>query len=190
VEYGTSGRQRSGRVSAIEGPPASDSAREQGDEIVPVVSRAISKAKAVPSSESAGSQRPRLVTELSDIQHLFDAVVADSQSASARVDSETAQPVASAPTVQGSGSPHAPTEATAHGQVVRTERVERSRQVEHDVVPVDFSASVSVPAASAAVLRILDAAQEEVLLDRLVDRLEERLRDQAIRQLGFTGGLT
>jgi ABC-type uncharacterized transport system YnjBCD ATPase subunit len=62
--------------------------------------------------------------------------------------------------------------------------------VEHDVVPVDFSASVSVPAASAAVLRILDAAQEEVLLDRLVDRLEERLRDQAIRQLGFTGGLT
>jgi hypothetical protein len=37
---------------------------------------------------------------------------------------------------------------------------------------------------------ILDAAQEEILLDRLFDRLEERLRDQAIRHLGFTGGLT
>jgi hypothetical protein len=31
---------------------------------------------------------------------------------------------------------------------------------------------------------------EELLLDRLLDRFEERLREQAIRQLGFTGGLT
>jgi len=35
-----------------------------------------------------------------------------------------------------------------------------------------------------------DLAREDVLLDRLLDRFEERLREQAIRHLGFTGGLT
>ena len=35
-----------------------------------------------------------------------------------------------------------------------------------------------------------DPTREDVLLDRLLDRFEERLREQAIRHLGFTGGLT
>jgi hypothetical protein len=33
-----------------------------------------------------------------------------------------------------------------------------------------------------------DPAWEEVLFDRLLDRWEERLREQTIRHLGFTGG--
>jgi len=35
---------------------------------------------------------------------------------------------------------------------------------------------------------IQDPAWEEVLFDRLLDRWEERLREQSIRHLGFTGG--
>ena len=35
-----------------------------------------------------------------------------------------------------------------------------------------------------------DPLREEILLDRLLDRFEERLREQAIRHLGLTGGLT
>ena len=40
----------------------------------------------------------------------------------------------------------------------------------------------------APLARIQDPAWEEVLLDRLLDRFEERLREQSIRHLGFTGG--
>jgi hypothetical protein len=35
---------------------------------------------------------------------------------------------------------------------------------------------------------VLDAAWEAALLDRLLDGWDERLREQAFRQLGFTGG--
>ena len=43
---------------------------------------------------------------------------------------------------------------------------------------------------SGAASTLPDPAREDVLLDRLLDRFEERLREQAIRHLGFTGGLT
>jgi hypothetical protein len=34
----------------------------------------------------------------------------------------------------------------------------------------------------------LDPVWEEELFDRFMDRFEERMREQAIRQLGITGG--
>jgi hypothetical protein len=155
-----------------------------------VLSRAISRAKAAPTADAAASQRTRLVTELSDLQKLFDSVVAGSQSATDRVATETAQQGERAPTMQRSVPARAPLEPIERGQAVRLERVERWRGVGHDGVPVDPTTDASVPAASVAAPRMPDAAQEEILLDRLLDRLEERLRDQAIRHLGFTGGLT
>jgi len=47
----------------------------------------------------------------------------------------------------------------------------------------DWPATAALPPA--------DPAHDDVLLlDRLLDRWEERLREQAIRHLGFSGGLT
>lgn len=48
----------------------------------------------------------------------------------------------------------------------------------------------SWPAATLLAPMIADPAGDEILLDRLLERWEERLREQAIRQLGFTGGLS
>jgi hypothetical protein len=35
-----------------------------------------------------------------------------------------------------------------------------------------------------------DPLAEDALIDRVIDRLDERMREQSIRHLGFTGGLT
>jgi hypothetical protein len=35
-----------------------------------------------------------------------------------------------------------------------------------------------------------DPIRDEILLDRILERFEQRLREQAIRHLGFTGGVT
>ena len=53
-------------------------------------------------------------------------------------------------------------------------------------------AAIDTPFASfaGAASTLPDPTREDVLLDRLLDRFEERLREQAIRHLGFTGGLT
>jgi hypothetical protein len=53
-------------------------------------------------------------------------------------------------------------------------------------------AAIDTPVASfaGAASTLADPTREDVLLDRLLDRFEERLREQAIRHLGFTGGLT
>ncbi|HTT38614.1 MAG TPA: hypothetical protein VMH32_13205 [Burkholderiales bacterium] len=56
--------------------------------------------------------------------------------------------------------------------------------------PVALSAQLPVPTGPQPALAPLDPLREEILLDRLLDRFEERLREQAMRHLGFTGGLT
>lgn len=69
-----------------------------------------------------------------------------------------------------------------------------------DLSPASLAEAAPVPRAApltradwpaTAALMPADAAHDDVLLlDRLLDRWEERLREQAIRHLGFTGGLT
>ena len=64
------------------------------------------------------------------------------------------------------------------------------------VGPASAEVSGALPAAWGArsmsavpgLLPGLDALGEEMLVDHLADRLAERLRDQALRQHGFTGG--
>jgi hypothetical protein len=69
---------------------------------------------------------------------------------------------------------------------------ERQLALRADAPRAAGHAALETPLASFAgtVSPLPDAAREDVLLDRLIDRFEERLREQAIRHLGFTGGLT
>ena len=59
-----------------------------------------------------------------------------------------------------------------------------------------FEAQVAAPGPAVAapigteIRPLLQALDEDALVDRMLDRLDERLREQALRQFGRSGGLT
>jgi hypothetical protein len=138
-------------------------------------------------AEAVASRSPRLVTELSDLQHLFGSVVTDSQSGHDRPSAEVSRERAWRGEV-----------SVAYANAPRSGRV-RLGELEGapsglgsaaDRAPLERGAEsfVSLPAGPSP--QPPDPAREEILLDRLADLMEERMRDLAIRHLGFTGGLT
>jgi len=115
------------------------------------------------------SPATRLVTGLPALQGLLSATLADSRQRHA----------AAAPPgtlLQGPGVATHPA-PTATG----------SARADRSFAPPAASGDRSLAAAQ-SLLSGLDALGEEMLVDHLADRLAERLRDQTLRQHGFTGG--
>ena len=166
-------------------------------------------ASAPDRSRPAAARSTRLVTGLSELNNLFRSVVENQ--ADDELEPETARPAARIEHADA-----APRPADRH-EVIRPEAVPAARwtgpgaepghetsfaapsaHADRHVGPRAGTPAASVPspietpfasfADAASVLP--DLAREDVLLDRLLDRFEERLREQAIRHLGFTGGLT
>jgi hypothetical protein len=161
----------------------------------------------LPHPRPAAARSTRLVSGLSELNNLFRSVI-DNQ-ADDRLAAETARPAA-----QIEHADAAPRPAARH-EVIRPEAFPASRwtgpgadqahetsfaapsaHAERQVglradtpsVPSPIETPFASFAGAASVLP--DPTREDVLLDRLLDRFEERLREQAIRHLGFTGGLT
>ena len=160
----------------------------------------------------AAAPGTRLVSGLSELNNLFRSVI-ESQSddrpapqpASSRAQDET--DAARRPAEFGDAAePHeiirpdtaarrsGPRAEHVHEAAFRTPSAAPGRQVAFraDAPPTTGHAPLDMPFASftGTASALPDAAREDVLLDRLLDRFEERLREQAIRHLGFTGGLT
>ena len=161
----------------------------------------------LPSSRHAAAPGTRLVTGLSALNNLFRSVI---ESQSDRHASEAAR--SSAP---GEYASLRDGEASAdRHEMIRPDAAARwtgpsadhaheaafgapfdpGRQVEPraDAPRASGHARIDAPFASFAgtAPTLPDPTREDVLLDRLLDRFEERLREHAIRHLGFTGGLT
>jgi hypothetical protein len=157
----------------------------------------------------AATPSTRLVTGLSELNNLFRSVVENQ--ADDELEPETARP-----TARIEHADAAPRPADRH-EVIRPEAFPAARWTGPGAEP-GHETSFAVPSAHAdrhigpragkpaasvpspietpfasfadAASVLPDPAREDVLLDRLLDRFEERLREQAIRHLGFTGGLT
>lgn len=134
---------------------------------------------------AAAPHRTRLVSGVADLNSLFGSLLAAGRPAGRRLtDTVPApQPVASSDKDRVAADSVAPTAVRSHP----------------DRFPASLEGAAPVPRAAsptpadwpaAAALSAADRAHDDVLLDRLLDRWEERLREQAIRHLGFTGGLT
>src|SRR5262249_25906654 len=133
------------------------------------------------SSGSPESTTPRQLTDLPELQWLLRSVVAESQRRLNPPSAESAQ--------------------TAHGFTNNDQQRQSPYPLRPYTVATPPGANRNHHATEAVAepggLRDSDKAStkkdplgEELLLDRLLDRFEERLREQAIRHLGFTGGLT
>jgi hypothetical protein len=161
----------------------------------------------LPDPRHAAAQGTRLVTGLSALNNLFRSVI-DSQSNDRLVPDAaqfTAQD-ADAGAAARSADRHeviAPDAAArwsepgidhAHETSFAVPSIHAGRQagLRPDAPGASGRARIDTPFASFAgtAPALPDPAREDVLLDRLLDRFEERLREQAIRHLGFTGGLT
>ncbi len=127
----------------------------------------------VSTARAASSADPtlptRLVTGLPALQGLLSATLADS-----RQRHTEAMPPDTWPHSLG-GAPHPASTATVPALVGVSG------------APSAALGARSLPTAQ-GLLPGLDALAEEMLVDHLADRLAERLRDQALRQHGFTGG--
>ena len=193
VERRASGRELVGSSPVIQVPTERDGIRDAGEDMVPGGSRGSTKgtpSRAAPFPDAAASRSTRLVTELSDLQSLFRSVVANSQSTHNRLPSDSPRPIERARPDDHSTPARATRQASHRDQVVHLEPVPVWPGPSRDDAPVGSLADTPVPSLSGAEPAMPDPAREEILLDRLLDRLEERLRDEAIRHLGFTGGLT
>lgn len=126
------------------------------------------------------SRKTRLVSSVADLNGLFESLLAGRRPA----DTQAAAPAGtrSEAPVAAEGEP--PGAAGRH----------------RDLSPASLAEAAPAPRAApltradwpaTAALTPADPTDDDVLLlDRLLDRWEERLREQAIRHLGFTGGLT
>jgi len=132
---------------------------------------------------SAG--RVRQISALPELQALFRSVVAESQA------SDLPLPAAT-PRARERRSPLPPTSQASYGPgpVTQVEPYSGWPRPAGNDAPVTPSAQPPLPSGAQPALAPPDPVREEILLDRLLDRFEERLREQAIRHLGFTGGLT
>lgn len=143
-----------------------------------------------------GGGSTRLVSGLADLNGLFASVLADKppvvvrerQSATAAVASPGAatdrEPaLARSPFSRPTLLSEAPHSAIDTGGP-------EARAASADFPgPTASLASPAWPALTTLAPAIVDPASDDILLDRLLERWQERLREQAIRHLGFTGGL-
>lgn len=150
----------------------------------------------------------RQLTTPAELQGLFRAVVAESRSAAIPA------PAATETISDASGERPVPPTPPSRSRSLHLVRSDEPRAIDRAPSPIDVAADEAphadaIGAASAVVAgnaaadrsRALppslvqnfaaaaDPVDEEVLLDRLLDRFEERMREQAIRHFGFTGGL-
>ena len=132
----------------------------------------------------------RQVTTLPELQALFRSVVAESRSRDDRPPSETPRPLEAARSQRRSMPSPAMPPSSDPGQVVHAERFAGWSPPAGNDVAVGSRTEPPVPSTSESAPAMPDPLREEILLDRLLDRFEERLREQAIRHLGLTGGLT
>jgi hypothetical protein len=139
-------------------------------------------------AEAVASRSPRLVTELSNLQDLFRSVVTDSRSGDDRPSAQVSRGGAWRRDVSLPAYANAPPSGRA--LLGDLEPAPSGLGSAADRAPLAGSpeSSVSLPAEPSP--QLPGPAREEILLDRLADLMEERMRDLAIRHLGFTGGLT
>jgi hypothetical protein len=196
------------RALAAADPPAQRGMARTVDQPLAPGARAAEPERSSP--HQAAAPGTRLVSGLSELNNLFRSVI-ESQSD----DRPAPQPAPSrAQHETGAAQPPAEFGDTAEpNEIIRPDTVRRSgppidhaheagfrapsaapgRQVAFraETPPAAGHAPLDTFASFAGTASTLpDAAREDVLLDRLLDRFEERLREQAIRHHGFTGGLT
>lgn len=139
----------------------------------------------------------RLVSGLADLNGLFASVLADKPPAVAR-DRQSATAAVASPAAATdrehalARSPFSPPTLVSdapHPGIDAGSPEARAASADFPG-PTAPLASTAWPALTTLAPAIADPASDDILLDRLLERWQERLREQAIRHLGFTGGLS
>lgn len=135
-----------------------------------------------------GGRSTRLLAGVGDLNHLFAAVVAE-RSAPVRLPregaagrmSDAANRLGTLPLVASAGGSLAPTTHLAPGAAI--DHPAARPAADGSAEPAAFARSGASP------VGVVDPVAEDLLFERLLERWEERLREQSIRQFGLTGGL-
>ncbi len=142
---------------------------------------------AAPAGDAQGGRSTRLLAGVGDLNHLFTAVLA-SQSASVGRARDGDRDQASGGAKRSGALARVPAAAGPPAlawRPVRSDAVDRSAS--RDPQQAGEPAAFSRPGATLA--GVSDAVAEDLLFERLLERWEARLREQAMRQFGSTGGL-
>jgi hypothetical protein len=198
------------RARVTDDPPAPRGVARAMDRHLASGVRAAEPERAGPRPAPASATR--LIAGLSELNNLFRSVV-ESQSDDRPVPRHARPNLQDASEATRPATPDEFGDAADPQVVIRPDAAERAsgprKDSAHEAAIAPSAAPgrhvafhVATPAApghapldtlasfAGAASTLPDATREDVLLDRLLDRFEERLREQAIRHLGFTGGLT
>ena len=149
-----------------------------------------SLARPTPDGDAPGERPTRLLSGVGDLNHLFVALLADPPAAarSARADDE--QPATGAACRPGALPPFAPAPGAAPPPAGDPPAADGRAGAEHRPALGRYGeAAPGDPVHAAPGAAVIDAVAEELLCERLLMLCEDRLREQAMRHFGFTGGL-